>query len=155
MKQTFYEAIIVIFVSVSLALVVNGLRPQGISLFTKSTQPSDQTKKRNKTNTIKEISIPDAIEKFKAGTALFVDSRSRYAFLQGHIKGAVNLSEQQFEEWINDFIVKTDPQTEIITYCDGLNCPLARSLAEKLFFIGFENVFYIAEGYDKWKSVSK
>ena len=155
MKQTIYETTLVILVSISFALVVNGLRPQGISLFAKNTPVLDQTNTRNTTSTIKTISIPDAMKKFKAGTALFVDSRSQDAFVQGHIQGALSLPEQQFEEWINDFITKTDPQTEIITYCEGLNCPLARNLAEKFLFMGFENVCYIAEGYDKWKTLSK
>lgn len=155
MKRTFYEAMIVILVSALLALVVNGLRPQGMRLFLSNTQPADEINKMGDTDNIKVISVAAAIEKFKAGTALFIDSRAPVAFSEGHIKGAVSLPEQQFDEWIDGFILKTDPQTEIITYCDSLKCPQARNLTEKLFLVGFERVLYMAQGFDKWNDSFK
>lgn len=155
MKKIFYEAIIVIFLSVSLALVVNILRYQGLHLFTSGPARPAKTNETNSSPQVKEISIKNALAKFKAKTALFIDSRSPEAFLEGHIKGALNLPEPRFNEWIEEFILKTNPKTEIITYCGGSNCPLARNLAEKLFLAGFENVSYLDEGFDKWEIISK
>jgi rhodanese-related sulfurtransferase len=39
----------------------------------------------------------------------------------------------------------------IITYCDGPNCHLAPELAEFLFFNGFDHVFYLENGWTRWR----
>ena len=145
-KRTLHEAVIVILAAVFLALVVNGLRPQGIRI--KGIVIQEPVETQNKF--IKEISIGHAIEQFKNSTALFVDARDPYYFAKGHIKGATNLPEQQFDEYIDDFTSQTDPNIKIITYCDGIHCDLAENLAEKLFFAGYENVYCLKDGWNQW-----
>ena len=146
MKRALHEAVVVILVSVFLSLVVNGLRPQGIR-FSSSIQGSYET---GGIEIIKEISIEDAIVKFKGSMALFIDARASDDFARGHIKGALSLPEQQYDEWLDDFISKTDLDMEIITYCDGMHCQQAKNLAEKLSFAGFKNVYYMTNGWSKW-----
>ena len=73
-------------------------------------------------------------------------------FEAGHIKGAVNLPESTFDEWVNPFIEKTPPETPIITYCAGGSCQLAVKLAEKLMLVGFEKVYHLVDGWGKWRA---
>lgn len=144
-KRTVYEAMLIVVSAVVISLMVNALRPAGIDLFGHQPKPPAKAE-----NGFTAIDTETAIRRHAAGKGLFVDARAADVFAAGHIKNAVNLPDQQFDEWIDDFIVTTDPETEIITYCDGVGCSQARDLAEKLCLIGFENVFYFPEGYDAW-----
>ena len=134
-------------VAVSLALVANLLRSDKIPLFEGDTA--------EKKMPFREISINDAIEKYKTEGTMLVDSRSLPEYLAGHIKGAVNFPETEFDEWIEDFFYQTDPDVTIITYCNGVDCDLAKELAEKLYYAGFENVYYISDGLSRWNAKCK
>jgi rhodanese-related sulfurtransferase len=147
MKRTLHEAVMLILIAVFFALVVNGLRPQGIRIKSGIIKKPAKTQQQD---IIKEISIGQAIEQFKNSTALFVDARDPYYFAKGHIQGATNLPEQQFDEYIDNFTSQTDPNIKIITYCDGIHCDLAENLAEKLFFAGYENVYCLKDGWNQW-----
>jgi rhodanese-related sulfurtransferase len=144
-KRTLYEAMLIIVSAVVISLMVNALRPEGIDLF-----GHDKKTPAKAEIGFTIIDTETAIAKYKAGEGLFVDAREAEIFAAGHIKNAVNLPDQQFDEWINDFIGKTHPQTQIITYCDGIDCSQAKDLAEKLCLIGYESVFYFQEGYEAW-----
>ena len=144
-KRTLYEASLIIVSAVVISLMVNALRPQGIDIFDHHVKTPV-----NGETVVTRIDSEAAIAKFNAGEGLFVDSRSMEVFAAGHIKNAINLPDHQFDEWIEDFIGRTNPKTEIITYCDGIGCSQAKDLAEKLCAIGYEHVFYFAEGYEAW-----
>ncbi|HDL07111.1 MAG TPA: rhodanese-like domain-containing protein [Desulfobacteraceae bacterium] len=151
MKRAFYEAVVVVMVSVFFSIAVNGIRPERIDLFSNNYHKNDKYK--NKTR--KEITIEDAIRKYKSGNALFIDARPEIDFSKGHIKGAINRQESNFDKWVNDFISKTASDKLIITYCDGIDCQLSKNLAEKLELVGFENVYYMTDGWNKWNQLSQ
>lgn len=145
-KNSIYEAIFIILAAVFIALMVNALRPDGIELFVERNTAVLQNDK----SPVRMIDIDEAIEKFNEKGVVFVDARSPDDYFSGHIHGAVSLPDHFFDDVIEDFIAEIDPQTEIITYCSGIDCHQARSLAEKLCFVGFENVFYFAGGFSQW-----
>ena len=151
MKRTLYEALAVTLVSIFLALIVNGLGPQGIKLYEAESTGSNEPHSR----AIQSISITSAIEKYKTVKVLFIDARASNDFYEKHIKGAINLPEAEFDELIDEFILKTDPGINIITYCDGEDCMLANELAEKLYFTGFDHVSYIENGLSSWIEASQ
>jgi rhodanese-related sulfurtransferase len=150
-KQIFKEAAIIILAAAIVALIVNSFRTQGLPLI-----GSDQTvTPENAGNSddaiaVREITIQKAMELYRADTALFADARGANEFNSGHIKGAVNLPESQFDQWIGAFLVNTDPGVTIITYCEGYYCLLAKKLALKLMMAGFENVYYLPDGLGNW-----
>lgn len=148
MQKALYEALILIFFSLIVAFVFNEIRPNGINLL------KDDTKAytKNGTSGLREISIKNAVKNYKKQKVLFIDARPEEFFINGHIKGALNLPDSQFEQWIEPFIEQTDPEQLIITYCDGIDCDLAENLAEKLYSTGFENIFYIQNGWSVWKA---
>ena len=148
MENLLKEIGIILIVVTPLALVTNSLRPSGIKLIDTGT-PIMQPVEAN--DPIRAITLDRAIEKYERGEALFVDSRSHEEYLTGHVKGAMNLPDLHFDELIDDFLSRTDTDTEIITYCDGENCSLGHDVAEKLYQLGFERVSYLVNGWTKWQ----
>ena len=148
MKSLLKEIGIILMVVIPLALVTNSLRPSGLRLIDAGI-PIVQPVEAN--NTIYAITLDRAMEKYERGEALFVDARSHEEYLAGHVKGALNLPDYHFDEWIDDFLSKTDPDTEFITYCDGEDCFLGHHVAEKLYRLGFERVSYLVNGWTKWQ----
>ena len=136
-------------VSISLSLIVNGLRAEGISLF------SDESESVDENAGFREISVEEAIQKFKTGEVLFADARPANHYAAGRIKGALNLPDSEFDEWIGDFFTETEPEREIIAYCDGEHWSLGRDLAEKLHLVGFENAYYLKNGLTRWHERSQ
>ena len=59
------------------------------------------------------ISVADAKKAFDSGNAVFVDTRAAASYEGGHIKGALNITAEQFQTRYAE--VPRDKQ--IITYC--------------------------------------
>jgi hypothetical protein len=59
------------------------------------------------------INLADAKKEFDAGNAVFIDTRAETAYNTEHIKGALNITENNFEEKYKEI-----PQgKKIIAYC--------------------------------------
>ncbi|MFO7964388.1 MAG: rhodanese-like domain-containing protein [Desulfobacterales bacterium] len=146
LRRSLFEAIMIVLAAVVLALVSNALRPDGIPLFGRGKAPEPQTE----ACTLHVVDIDEAIEKYTGQTAVFVDARLPESYFAGHIPGAVNLPEYYFDEKIEEFMVRFDPQTAMITYCNNMDCPQAWRLAEKLCVAGYEKVSCFAGGLTRW-----
>jgi rhodanese-related sulfurtransferase len=139
-----YEAMLIIFLSAGVALIVNFIRTDTIPLTESYTHETDATLEH-------EISVEAAKKMIAEGTAVLVDARSSDDFIEKHISGALNLPDQEFDECIDNFLSTIHPETTIITYCDGAKCDLAKNLAKKLNMVGFNRAFYIKNGWSKWQ----
>ncbi len=151
LKSVLKETVIILMVVIPLALLANSLRPDGLDLFNIKA-PVLHLVEAN--NSISAIPLDRAIEKYREGKTLFVDTRHPEGYLTGHISGALNLPDQLFDEYIDNFLSRADPDMEIVTYCDGEDCPLGFNVAEKLYQLGFERVFYLTNGWDRWQENS-
>jgi rhodanese-related sulfurtransferase len=150
-KQVFKEAALIVMVSAAVALVVNSFRDQGLSII--GTDGPVSQKNPGNTDppmTVREISMQRAMALYRAEKALFADARDANAYDRGHIKGALNLPQDEFDRWIDEFLGKTDPGVTIIAYCEGYYCPLAKNLAQMLMMAGFEDVYYLPDGWGNW-----
>jgi phage shock protein E len=65
------------------------------------------------------ISIADFNERKAKAGALILDARSAWAFKEGHIKGAVNLPLSDFDAKSLAKIVGSNPDREILIYCNN------------------------------------
>jgi len=148
---TVKEAIFIISLIVPIAFIVNAFRSDGIVLLKQVALEEEIQPEAQMGNGFHEISINQAITLYNEKKAIFVDSRSQADYNLGHIEGAVNIPDHSFEVYIDLFLTKTPPDQIIITYCDGPTCPLGKQLAEKLFYCGFEHVFYLMDGYSQWQ----
>jgi len=150
----FREATVILFFAGCLAFGFNSLREHSLPLpgSTKVVDSSPAAvNEPDGSNAKGDMSIEEAVRLFEKGAALFVDARSEADYRAGHIKGAVNIPDLDFENYIGSFLEKTAAETVLITYCEGDACTLSKSLAEKLSLAGFESVFHLKNGWGQWK----
>lgn len=152
LKQAVKEAVIILGGAILIGSVVYAVRPDKIPRPSVADAPA-QTAPSAEENGFSDISIDKAFGLFRESKALFIDARHAVDYAAGHINGAINLAVDESAAWLSDFIAATDPQTVIITYCDGENCHLAPELAELLFFNGFDHVFYLENGLTRWRQM--
>jgi rhodanese-related sulfurtransferase len=151
--STTKELAIIFFLTLSISLIVNYFHPKGLQL----TVPYSPETIQNQT-VAESLSGPQSIDIKEAASCygkkdyLFVDARSEADYDICHIKNAINLPEHNFDKYLDAFMTKTHPQQKLITYCGAADCPLGSHLAEKLFFMGFENVFHLVGGMDAWQN---
>lgn len=152
--KTLKEALLIVLAATLLAGIVNILRPDGrsIDIWRAPSPSAAPSTNESGTQPTGEISIDRAVTLYRQKDTLVIDTRSVGEYEAGHIKGAVNLPEATFDEWIGAFIENTPPETPIITYCAGGACQLAPKLAEKLMMVGFEKVYYLIDGWGKWQA---
>ena len=152
-KKSLTEAVVILVAVTCLALGFNFLREDRLPLWQESTVPMVQNDNNRDAGSygFYEIGFQEALERFRANSAVFVDARAREDYRQGHIPGAVNLPDQQFDEFFGPFFEKIDPERFLITYCEGEHCPLSGSLAEKLREAGYDKVFVLQDGWGHWQ----
>ena len=148
LKPLIKEAVLILSVAVAVALSVNGLRARGLDLFASGPPPAGTDASRDP----REISLEDAVRRHAEKSVIFADARSAADYAAGHIQGALSLPDQEWDAWIEGFIAATDPEAVIITYCEGSQCLLSKSLAEKLIDLGYVNTRYLVDGWGRWKA---
>ncbi len=141
------EASIILLVSAILAAAGYVIRPVDMHTGRGAAITSDAG---GEGDTIQVITLEDARNHFEQGTALFADARPQSAYRSGHIQGALNLDPDEFDSWSGDFFSEVQPDQIIITYCEGDRCTLSLELAERLIWMGYENVYYLENGWGKW-----
>lgn len=67
----------------------------------------------------------------------------------GHIPGAINIPDSQFEKLAKDKL-PADKAAALYFYCDGLSCKLSNDSAMKAIAMGYTNVKVVPEGYPAW-----
>ncbi|MHB0970990.1 MAG: rhodanese-like domain-containing protein [Thermoanaerobaculia bacterium] len=100
-----------------------------------------------------EINYEDARVLFDR-KALILDARRSSAYEQGHIAGAKSISV--WEADVDDKVAAMamaglDGNAPIIIYCSGGNCEDSHMLADKLFGVGFNNVYVYKDGFPDWQ----
>lgn len=99
-----------------------------------------------------EIDVDMAKAMWEMGEYLFVDARSEVQYKNGHIKGSVNLSWEEFEKHYPNVkeILKTKPA--LVIYCAEEECDLSRLLAKKLYQEGFKEIYVFFGGWHAWQA---
>ena len=97
------------------------------------------------------LAFEDARALFLKGDVLFVDARHSYDFGIGHIRGAISVPLQEFDEHhpMLEIIPKDRP---LIVYCDGAECNSSKELALKLKAAGYTDVKVFFGGWTEWVS---
>ncbi len=99
---------------------------------------------------LEEIPLAEAWSLSQEGKALFVDARDRKSFYNGHIKGALNCPPGETDEYMEGIRLLAQAGLVIITYCDGLDCPLSAELARNLRQSGIASVRVLVDGWGRW-----
>lgn len=95
----------------------------------------------------------DFVEKYAVlpppNDVLLIDSRpTARKYDIGHIPGAVNIPDTQFDRHIDK--LPEDKSTLLIFYCEGPECMLSHHSAFKAEKLGYSNIKVYPEGYPDW-----
>lgn len=86
----------------------------------------------------------------KKGVTL-IDSRpAARQYDPGHIPGAINIPDSQFEKLVDK--LPADKGSLLVFYCGGLECMLSHNSAFKAEKLGYSNIKVYAAGMPDWKA---
>lgn len=94
------------------------------------------------------IKLSRAYQLYKQGV-IFIDSRSKEEYAQGHIKGAINIPFYESEKY-EDVLSKLDKNDLIVTYCSGEDCDTSILHGDELFQKGYKRVYIFHGGWNDW-----
>jgi rhodanese-related sulfurtransferase len=97
------------------------------------------------------VDLEFAKHHFDNSSAIFIDAREVEDFELGHIKDAINIPYDYYEEYEN-IIDELDDMAIYIIYCSGGECSLSLDLADYLFNEKvFEKVLIFEGGWPEWR----
>jgi rhodanese-related sulfurtransferase len=98
------------------------------------------------------ISLDYAMMKFQSRNTVFLDARYPEDFKAGHIRGAINLPYEEFEQYSPQVLPDLPNDQEIIVYCDGTECETSLLLARELVDLGYKNIKVFFGGWQEWQN---
>jgi rhodanese-related sulfurtransferase len=154
MKKTVKEVIFIVLLATALALLVDALSPVGIPWVGQWDVSKGVIRADNHDLIamlgfeIDDVEIAGKI--YGQGSAVFLDARSRSAYEDGHIRGAISMPVNEFDDVIEPFSKQYAPEQTFIAYCSGRFCEDSHQLAERLYEHGYHNVLVMIDGYPGW-----
>jgi rhodanese-related sulfurtransferase len=151
------DAILIAAIAAALGLAVNGIRGfvalGGLPLNTPwpdNRQRVDLEFPLSYEEGDSLLTLEDAYNLYLGGEAIFLDARDPFEYEEGHIKGAVNLPFDWWEEHWQEVKPLLSPEKEIVAYCGGADCELSLFLARDLKYRGFKKSYVFFAGWGKW-----
>jgi rhodanese-related sulfurtransferase len=93
-----------------------------------------------------EVSLAVIGEKFH-DDVLWIDARPAEQFAVNHLPGALNVSEQQFDDQLVQHLDTLQTNTKpVVVYCSGQKCEASRKVMERLKEMGFVKEAFIFKG---------
>ena len=133
--------------SATLALIVNGVREEGLSLvapFPPEYRCPSRMEEGIGTGT------KDALRAFASGEVLFVDARTSEAFEKGHIWGAISAPYSFLEAVPQEAVEQIKHHKKIIVYCNSKGSERSKHMAGELSESGLKGVSYLQGGFLEW-----
>jgi len=88
---------------------------------------------------------------FDAGSAIFIDARDSEDYEAGHIRDAINIPYDYYEDY-EDVMNELDDTSTYIIYCSGEECSLSIDLADYLYTEKLIDMLLIFEGgWPQWR----
>lgn len=97
------------------------------------------------------IALDQATTLWRSGSALFLDAREPDDYAAGHIGNALNLPSQSFAEHFGELAPMLSSASELVLYCDGVECDLSHRLAQSLRQAGYTNSHILSNGWSAWR----
>jgi rhodanese-related sulfurtransferase len=98
------------------------------------------------------LTIEQTARLLTEGQTLFVDTRYKDEFEQGHLKNAINLPANATRDQILSFFEDIPKGQQIVIYCSSPSCNSSRRLAGFLTYLGYTKVFIYLAGYEEWEA---
>lgn len=80
---------------------------------------------------------------------LFIDAREPEDYKVAHIKNAINIPMDHFEDY-EYMLKKIDKKQQIVTYCAGSECDLSIVLGNVMFDRGYKKLYVFFGGWNDW-----
>lgn len=125
MKKYILQSLIILAFGVALGVVYNFLSPAGIPLFASQ----DKSVAGFRMMTTDEIKL--YIQE-KGKSILIVDARSPEEYSLGHIPGAINIPDTDFEKYFSRHSNEIKKAELIVVYCSGGSCGSSEEVALQL-----------------------
>jgi thiosulfate sulfurtransferase len=95
---------------------------------------------------LEQIDIHKAKTLIEQGEITIVDVRDPSSFIEAHIDGAISLTDQNIENFLN----KTDKKKPVLCYCyHGFS---SQNAATYFLSNGFEKVYSMDGGFEEWRT---
>jgi len=143
-KNITFQVTLICCLSCATGLIYNELTLRGLPLLHNAAVFPEGT----------ELSLNQVYQVYRAGNAVFIDTRSETEFRNGHIRNAVNVPSAATREEIMNFLHVLEKDEEIIVYCSSKHCDSARRLAGLIKYIGYKKVNVFTDGFDMWREHS-
>ena len=141
-KSIGFQIFSITFVSTLCGLIYNAVSDNGISLNYK---PLDL-------ETGSYLTLEQTRTLLNEGRTLFIDTRYKNEYEQGHIKGAKNVPGNASREEILAFFESIPKDQQIVTYCSRAECNTSRRAAGFLTYLGYTKVMIYVEGFSEWEA---
>jgi rhodanese-related sulfurtransferase len=101
---------------------------------------------------IPTLSMEEAKARFDFGV-LFVDARDPEDYIEGHVKGALNLPVRHFDLYYPKIKEGLAKDAEIVVYCASPECNASLYLAEEMVKLKYENIKVMLGGWAEWEDL--
>jgi rhodanese-related sulfurtransferase len=96
------------------------------------------------------LNVADAEALWRKSSTLFVDVRSYPDYEFGHIQGAINLPEEEFDARFTALKPQLEQAGRIVVYCKNVDCGKSYFSALALRQRGFKQVRIYPHGWYEW-----
>lgn len=143
------EIVLLLAISIMAAWVVNVARPVPLPWWGDfAAKKVEETARTG----LAVLSPKEALEIFKAQSALFVDAREPDEFAQEHIPGAMHISAEALLTGLDAAVSGLAKDKPMVLYCSNLACPKSKDLAQGMKEMGFTALSVMPEGLEGWKA---
>ena len=88
--------------------------------------------------------------------AIWVDARPDEEFQRDHVRGAILLNEDRWNELLPLLLEKWSPEKRVVVYCSSQSCSASREVARRLRHEAqLKNVFVLQGGWEEWLKSKK
>ncbi len=128
----------------------------GIGLNFASSKPLPWVYEPPKELVLEGVKIPlvdekEARKQFDDPNTVFVDTRSKEDYTDGHVKNAIFLPAYEKEEQFQSVEPLLSQDSRLILYCHGPECEMAEQVATFLVQLGYKNLTIMTAGFPAWK----
>ena len=145
----------IIIVSIIAGFIFNIFSPNRISvIYSANNNPFFRPERSSYSEEFPRIvGLKEAKAHFEAGSALFIDARPVQHYINGHIRGAISLPLDNFENRFTEIQHRLPKNHDIIVYCDNIHCDLSARLVYRLLDEGYLYCFIFENGIKHWQTV--
>ena len=133
---------LIVIISALCGLIYNSISDNGVSLIYKPLNLESGS----------YLTIEQTRTLLNEGRSLFIDTRYKNEFEQGHLKNAKNLPASTPREELMNYLKSVPKDQQIVIYCSSPSCNSSKRLAGFLTYLGYQKVLIYLEGFKEWEA---